>query len=392
MTLNLGEIVNFASLGAFGGIGILMQAVVLGCFARSAMAEPVEVGSAEFEDWPVSQLSQRPGGGDTSSDDDGLPDSGPFELQGQGVLFQEAWESSGRLRGTIFYPFSDSFLLGAEADLAFGDAFAEPGEIELKLNEFYAAYAPGKLPELRFVAGLIDLTSYFDRNSFAKDKTTHFFNSVFETNLALGRVGLDSKPGVLVNWTPVDAVEFKAAGFSSSRELEDFEFDSMAVEAGLRWGNGILRGTYGSGRDGGRGDGFDEIFQFDRGDDRFGLKDSDREVAYGINGEFFIPDAQLGLFGRYGYYRNLKLDEGGDTYSFGVNWFDVGRSGSRLGVGYGRGLSQDALRRDRGDRRPDVLELFYDFPLRSQTRAAVSLQEREEFSETVLGLRVKTQF
>jgi len=328
----------------------------------------------------------------TTTADDALPLRGPLEAYGQAVLLQENADTAGRLRGTVFYPLSDQWLLGAEADLTFGDSFSGDGGLGARLNELYAAYAPETIPELRFVAGLIDFTSYFDRNSFAKDKTTHFFNPVFETSPALSAAGIDSKPGVLVNWSPVDAVEFKAVGFSSSRELGDLALDSVAAEAGLRWGNAIVRGTYSNSLDGGRGDGFEEIFQFNRGDGRFGLKDGDREEAYGVNGELFIPSADLGLFARYGYYRNLKLGEGGDTFSFGLNWFDLGREGSRLGLGYGRELSQSELRRDLGDKRPDVLELFYDIPIATQARAAVSLQQREEFSETVLGVRVKRLF
>ena len=383
---------NFLSLSAVGA-GIFWQAIFLYGFVGTSLVILAVPALAELgEQLPSAiHLSQSRSEGKVPGGDE-LPISGPLEVYGQGVLFQEGVESSGRLRGTVFYSVRDSLLLGAEADLAFGEAFAEREEIKLKLNELYATYAPEPVPELRFVAGLIDFTSYFDRNSFAKDKTTHFFNSVFETNPALAAVGLDSKPGVLINWSPVDAVELKAASFSSSRDLGDFALDAVAVEAGLRWENVILRGTYSNGRDAGRGDGFEEIFQFDRGEGRFGLKDSDREEAYGINGELFFPAAQLGLFGRYGHYRNLKLGEGGDTYSFGLNWFDVGRPGARLGLGYGQELSQHGLRRDRGDRRPDVLELFYDIPIAEQARAAVSLQEREEFSETVLGLRVKTQF
>ena len=380
---------NFSSFNVFG-IGIYFHAVFFCGFAQSVLAEP---GLLELPQQPAVpiDISQNRSEGSVQVED-GLPAAGPLEIYGQGVLFQEGWESSGRLRGTVFYPMSDSLLLGAEADLAFGDAFADRQETKLKLNELYAAYAPKPVPELRFVAGLIDLTSYFDRNSFAKDKTTHFFNSVFETNPALSAVGVDSKPGILINWSPVDAVEFKAASFSSSRDIDDLALDAVAVEAGLRWENVIVRGTYSNALDAGQGDGFEEIFQFDRGEGRFGLKDGDREEAYGVNGELFFPGAQLGLFGRYGHYRNLKLGEGGDTFSFGLNWFDVGRTGARLGLGYGRELSQNDLRRDRGDRRPDVLEVFYDFPVAARTRAAVSLQEREEFSETVLGLRVKTQF
>ncbi len=313
---------------------------------------------------------------------------GPLETRGQAVFFQENGESSGRLRGTVLYPMGDSLLLGAEADLLFGEAFTE-SDLSLKLNELYVAYAPEPMPELRFVAGLIDLTSYFDRNSFSKDKTTHFFNPVFETSPALNAAGIGAKPGLLVNWSPVDALELKASGFSSSRALEDWSLDAFAGELGVRWDNVIVRGTYTTARDAGNRSGFDEIFQFDRGDGQFGLRDGDREEAYGVNGEVFIPAANLGLFGRYSRYRNIELDEAGDTYSFGLNWLNVAWEGDRLGLGYGRELSQNDLRTGN---RPDVLEAFYDVPIRDDVRVAVSLQEREAFTETVLGIRLRAQF
>lgn len=327
----------------------------------------------------------------SSSFGDGTPrppaQAGPLEASGQAVFLQENDESSGRLRGTVFYPVGDSLMLGAEADLVFGEAFGD-GDVAIKLNELYATYAPVPAPEFRLVVGLIDLTSYFDRNSFAKDKTTHFFNSVFETNPALSAAGIGSKPGLLVNWSPVDAVELKAAGFSSSRALGDLALDAFAGEAGVRWQHLIVRGTYATARDAGNDSGFEEIFRFDRGNGRFGLRDDDREVAYGVNAELFLPNPQVGLFGRYGHYRNLELDQGGETYSFGLNWLDVAWAGDRLGLGYGRELSEG----DRDSQRLDVLEAFYDFPVGARTRAAVSLQGREEFSETVFGFRVKAQF
>jgi hypothetical protein len=112
----------------------------------------------------------------------------------------------------------------------------------------------------------------------------------------------------------------------------------------------------------------------------------------GINAEVFIPELNLGLFGRYGHYENLAIDRGGNTYSFGLNFLDLFTPDDRLGLAYGRQLSNDDLRQDRGNKIPDVLELFYDFRLSSNLRAAVTVQERDGFSDTVLGIRVRADF
>lgn len=356
---------------------------------QDLLADVFSVSASDLAADLTSQLQANGSESDEPLRSEQLQDNGPLELRGQAVFFQENDESSGRLRGTALYPMGDALLLGAEADLLFGEAFTDDSDLSLKLNELYVAYAPKPMPELRFVAGLIDLTSYFDRNSFSKDKTTHFFNPVFETSPALNAAGIGAKPGLLINWSPVDAVELKASGFSSSREIDDWSLDAFAGELGVRWENVIVRGTYTTARDAGNRSGFDEIFRFDRGDGRFGLRDGDREEAYGVNGEVFIPAANLGLFGRYSRYRNIELDEAGDTYSFGLNWLDVAWEGDRLGLGYGRELSQDDLRTGN---RPDVLEAFYDVPISDDARVAVSLQEREEFTETVLGVRIRAQF
>lgn len=378
--------------------GLFLCTASLGSQGRAIATGPVDVTFTSAEKnkpssaWVAQSVSPDEIADLSQAAEDLLPATGPLEVTGQAVLFQEGSETSGRLRGTVVYPIRDSLLVGAEADLAFGEAFGDGDGLSLKLNELYAAYAPPAVPELRLVGGLMDLTSYFDRNSFAKDRTTHFFNPVFATNPALSAVGVGSKPGVLINWSPLDALEFKAAGFSSSRAIDQWALDAFAGEVGVRWQNAIVRATYSNAREAGSNDGFEEIFQFDRGGGRFGLEEDDREEAFGLNGEYFVPGTQLGLFGRYGHYRNLELEEGGNTYSFGLNWLDLARAGDRLGLGYGRSLSQGDLRRDRGDRRPDVLEAFYDFPISGRTRAAVSLQGQDEFSETVFGFRIKASF
>ncbi|HEY9644281.1 MAG TPA: carbohydrate porin, partial [Coleofasciculaceae cyanobacterium] len=248
------------------------------------------------------------------------------------------------------------------------------------------------LPNLRFTAGMIDLTSYFDRNSFAKDVVTQFFNPVFQTNPALADAGIGSRPGALVSWDVTDNLNVRAAAFSSSRDLGDFAIDGFAGEVGLRLGNFIVRGTYSTDRDAGQQDGFQEIFQISRGNNSFGLQSGDREEALGINAEWFIPELNLGLFGRYGHYENLAIDSGANTYSFGLNLLDLFMPNDRLGLAYGRQLSNDELRQDQGNKIPDVLELFYDFRVTPNVRAGVTVQERDGFSDTVLGIRVRADF
>ena len=312
-------------------------------------------------------------------------------IQLQGVFKQEGSDTSARARLTTFYPVTPNAGFGAEVDLTTGRGFADSQETGLNLNELYFAGSLPSLPTLRFVVGLMDLTSYFDRNSFAKDGATHFFNSVFQTNPALAAAGIASRPGLLVNWSVTDDIDLKATTFSSSRSLGNFHLDGFAGEVGVRLGTAIIRGTYVSSRDTGQRSGFREIFDIPRSG-RLGSRTGDREEAYGVNGEFFIPSLKLGFFGRYGHYTNLNLDASGTTYSAGLNFLDVFLPSDRLGLGYGRQLSNDDLRRARGDKNPDVLELFYDFRLTPNLRAAVTLEERNEFTETVVGFRVRTDF
>jgi hypothetical protein len=313
----------------------------------------------------------------------------PLILNLQGVYLLEGGESSARARLSGSYAFTPNVLLGTTIDLTTGDGFAASSESGFDLNELFVTLSPSTVPSLRFTLGMIDLTSYFDRNSFAKDAATHFFNPVFQTNPALASAGLGSRPGVMVNWDVTDHLILRGAAFSSDRDLGEFAFDAAAAEVGVRLGNAIIRGTYVNSRDAGRDSGFQEIFQFDRGNNTFGILPNDREVAYGVNAEYFIPEINLGLFARYGWYENQTLGRNGNTYSFGVNVLDLFFADDRLGIGYGRDLSNNSLRRRRGDEIPDVFEAFYDVRLTPNLRAGVSLQGRDAWSETVLGLRVR---
>jgi hypothetical protein len=313
-------------------------------------------------------------------------------LQVQGVAIYQGNEFSARARLTGEYPLTPRLLFGATLDLTKGNAFTDSPNSGFSVTELYLAGSFQGLPTLRFALGQLDLTSYFDRNSFAKDGATQFFNPIFQTNPALSATGIGSRPAFLVNWRVTDNIETKAAIFSSSRNIGNFALDGFAGEVGLRFGNAIIRGTYATDRDAGNRDGFDGIFQIDRGLGRTGVLRGDREEAFGINGEVFIPNLKMGLFARYGRQNNLTLGRGGDTYNFGVNFLDLLMPGDRLGVAYGRGLSNETLRQRSGNPSPDALEVFYDFRVAQNLRLGFSLQERNNFSETILGVRLKTEF
>jgi hypothetical protein len=312
----------------------------------------------------------------------------------QGAYVTQGDESAARARLSALYPVNPRVQLGGSIELITGEnIFSDSRGEGLNLNELYVAVAPFEnLPNFRLVAGQMDLTSYFDRNSFAKDGVTHFFNPVFQTNPALSATGIASRPGALVNWTVTDNIEAKAAIFSSARDVGDFSLDGFAGEIGIRYGNAIIRGTYASDRDAGSQTSFREIFGLQRSDSGTGIRSSDREQAYGVNVEYFIPQLNMGLFGRYGRYDNRTLGRGGDTYSAGITFLDVFTSDDRLGLAYGRDLSNDVLRRQRGDEVPDVLELFYDFRFLPNFRLGFTIQQRNGFTDTFAGFRVKTEF
>jgi len=186
-------------------------------------------------------------------------------LRLQGVAIYQGDEFSARARVAGIYPLTPNLLAGATLDFTEGNAFSDSPDDGLNINELYLAASIPSLPNLRFAVGQLDLTSYFDRNSFAKDGATHFFNTAFQTNPALAATAIGSRPAALVNWSITDNIEAKAAVFSSSRSISDFSLDGFAAEVGFRYGNFIVRGTYASARDAGADTGFQEIFQVDRG-------------------------------------------------------------------------------------------------------------------------------
>ncbi len=316
----------------------------------------------------------------------------PPKYEFQGVYLHQGDSTSARMRIGGVYPIAPNAIIGGSVQVTTGDAFADSQTEGFDVNELYLAASLPDLPNLRFLVGQLDLTSYFDRNSFAKDGATHFFNGVFQTNPALSRTGIGSRPALLVNWSVNDNIEAKVSGFSSARELQEFSIDGFAAEIALRTGNFIVRGTYATDRDGGRNDSFRESFDIRRSGNDIGVREDDREQAYGINAEVFIPEAKLGLFARYGHYDNLEIDLGGDTFSLGFNLLDIFLNADRLGIAYGRDLSNDSIRRKRDEDVPDVFEAFYDIRLLSNVRVGFSLQSLDNFSETILGIRVKTEF
>jgi hypothetical protein len=313
-------------------------------------------------------------------------------LQVQGIYITQGDDAAARARLSGVYPVNPQLLFGATLDFLSGERLLVDSRGEgLNINELYIATSIGGAPNLRFVLGQIDLTSYFDRNSFAKDGGSQFFNSIFQTNPALSATGIASRTGLLVNWSVSDNIEAKAAVFSSSNKLSDLALDGFAGEVAIRYGNAIIRGTYASDRDAGIRDTFPESFTIARNTEgtSFGPQKNDREEAYGLNAEVFIPEFKLGVFGRYGRYENRDLGKGADTYSFGLSVLDLFTPDDRLGLAYGRALSNDRLRR--GDH-PDVLEFFYDFQFLPNLRLGFTLQGRDGFEETVLGVRVRTEF
>jgi hypothetical protein len=310
----------------------------------------------------------------------------------QGVYLFQGDQSSARARLTGSYPVTPNLLFGSSLDVTTGNGFSDSPNDGFNVNELFLTASLPQVPNLRLSVGQLDLTSYFDRNSFAKDGATHFFNQTFQTNPALSTSGLGSRPGVLLNWALSDNIEAKVAGFSSSRGVGDFAFDGFAGELGLRYGNTIIRGTYVTDRDSGNKDGFNEVRQISRGLGRFGTLPTDRESSFGINAETFFPNKKMGIFARFGRYNNLDIGQGGDTFSAGVSFLDVFSADDRLGVAYGRGLSNNKLRARVDDPQPDALEAFYDFRFMPNLRLGFSLQGRNGFSEIVGGIRVKTEF
>lgn len=288
-----------------------------------------------------------------------------LNLQGLYVLQGENSSARARLSGEAFL--TPHLLVGGALDLVTGPDLTNDDGVDL--TELYLATSIPGAPGLRFRLGQLDLTSYFDRNSFAKDIGRDFFNSTFHTNPALisGANATASRPAGLVQWAATDDIALNAAVFSSSSDITDFALDGFAGEVGFRTGNLIVRGTFLTARD--------SEFQ-----DSGGRLDS-----YGVNAEWFIPEANIGLFGRYGHLNNSGTGFSGDTYSFGVNALDIFMENDRLGLGYGRNLETTVA----AGETPDVLELFYDFEVIPNLRLGFTFQQRNRLQESYAGFRVR---
>ncbi len=308
----------------------------------------------------------------------------------QGVYVTQGSDSSARARVSGVYPLTANTIVGATLDLTTANStFVDSRQQGASINELYIATSLPGLPNLRFAVGQLDLTSYFDRNSFAKDGATQFFNPLFQTNAALAVTGISSHPALLANWSVTDNIDAKAAIFSSSNSIGNFSLDGFAGEVGIRYGNAIIRGTYASDRDGGNHDSFRESFQISRGNNQFGPLENDREEAYGVNAEAYVPNLKLGFFGRYGRYEDRTLNKGASTYIFGASLVDLFTRDDRLGLAYGQQLSNSSLSHGKY---PDVLEAYYDFKFLPNLRLGFSVQGRDSFQETVFGVRLNSEF
>lgn len=288
-----------------------------------------------------------------------------LDLQGLYVLQGDQSSARVRLSGDAFL--TPNLLVGGALDLATGPDLTNSDG--LQLTELYLAAAVPGVPGLRFRLGQLDITSYFDRNSFAKDVGRDFFNSTFHTNPALisAANATASSVGGVVQWSLNDNLTLSAAAFSSAANITNFALDGFAGEVGLRTGDLILRGTFLTGRD--------TDFQ----------GTGDRLDAYGVNAEWFWPQVNVGVFGRYGQL-NSSGGLSGSTFSLGANAFDVFMDEDRLGVAYGRNLPSASV----NGLTPDVLELFYDFEALPNVRMGFTFQQRNQLRESFAGFRIRS--
>ena len=89
-------------------------------------------------------------------------------LRVEGVYITQGDDTSARARLTGVYPLTPQVLFGGTLDLTSeGSSFDDSPREGLNVNELYLATSLSGLPNLRFAVGQLDLTSYFDRNSFA---------------------------------------------------------------------------------------------------------------------------------------------------------------------------------------------------------------------------------
>ncbi|MEL6247588.1 MAG: hypothetical protein AAFY78_24270 [Cyanobacteria bacterium J06648_16] len=306
----------------------------------------------------------------------------PLRVELQGATLQNGADNTTSGRATVTYSFNEATFLGGTLEATRGTGLVNL-DSDLSLHELYLTRSLIPDSTLTLTAGQLDLTSYFDRNSFAKDGTVHFANPTFQTNPALAAAGLESEPALLASWRPTDHLLTKVAVFSSGG-VNNLSPDGVAAEVGWQSGTAIMRLTYVTGRDAGDNTSFEEAYGLARAGGA--LQSTDREHAVGLNAEWFMPESNVGLFARYGLYYHPALDRAAQTYSVGGSVGDVLVPGDRVGVAYGQALSNSRLR----DARSDVAELFYDRSIAPGLRVGASLQSTDGFSDTQLGLRVRT--
>ncbi|MEO0352003.1 MAG: hypothetical protein AAF282_18360, partial [Cyanobacteria bacterium P01_A01_bin.15] len=102
----------------------------------------------------------------------------PPSLKLQTAAIQEGDDFSARARIYGHYFLESNIAVVGAVDLSTGNAFSDTDSTGFNVSELYIVAAPPDLPSLRGAVGLIELTSFFDRNSFAKDSLTHFINPV----------------------------------------------------------------------------------------------------------------------------------------------------------------------------------------------------------------------
>ncbi len=121
-----------------------------------------------------------------------------LDVQGLYILQGDSSSARARLSGDAFL--NPNFLVGGTLDLVTGPDLTNQDGVQL--TELYLATAVPGVPGLRFRLGQLDLTSYFDRNSFSKDISRDFFNPLFHTNPALiaGANVTSSHVGGLMQW------------------------------------------------------------------------------------------------------------------------------------------------------------------------------------------------
>lgn len=102
------------------------------------------------------------------------------------------------------------------------------------LTQVYYEHSFG--PGLVVSAGQLDITGYFDTNSFANNERTQFLANTFVNNPAVEFGGTDNfySPGVRVTWWPVENVDISVGAFEGNGDYVD-AFDNPFYMAELNF-------------------------------------------------------------------------------------------------------------------------------------------------------------